>query len=156
MRWIALSLIVVLAAACGPSAEELAQQAAEAAAAAADSAVAEAQAAFDPSVFDTLTWENDQARLDRGGQVFTFSCEKCHGAEGLGDGGFVQNGDTLRPPSFADPNWALAGDVAGIREAIFVGTREGMPHWGLAGLHAESVDAVTTYILETLTAGDEG
>jgi mono/diheme cytochrome c family protein len=156
MRWIAIPLVFVMAVACGPSAEELAQQAAEAAAAAADSAMAEAEAAFDASVFDTLTWESDQARMDRGAQVYNFSCTKCHGDSGAGDAGFVLEGDTLQPPSFSDPAWAMAGDVDAVRRAIFVGTKEGMPHWGLAGLHAESVDAVTAHILENLAAGDEG
>jgi cytochrome c oxidase cbb3-type subunit 3 len=156
MRRIPLTLIILALAACGPSEEELAQRAAEAAAAAQDSAIAQAETMFDAAVFDTLTWESDQARLDRGAQVYNFSCTKCHGDDGAGDAGFVMNGDTLRPPSFADPEWAMAGDVEAIRQAIFVGTKEGMPHWGLEGLKAESVDAVTAHILSTMVGGDEG
>ena len=148
MRWIALPLVVaVVSVACGPSAEEQAAAAAQAAAAREDSLVAEANVAFDASVFDTLTWESPQARLARGQQVYTFSCAKCHGPAGTGEGGFVRGGDTLQPPSFREPNWALAGDTAGIRKAIFVGTAENMPHWGLEGLKAEAVDAVSHYIL---------
>ena len=151
MRWIALPLLVALAAsACGPSPEERAAAEAEAQAARQDSLLAAAEAAYDPSVFDTLTWEDSEARMARGAQVYNFSCSKCHGPEGLGDGGFVRAGDTLRPPSFREPTWPLAADEAAIRQAIFVGTGENMPHWGLEGLKAEAIDAVTFYIVEGL------
>lgn len=154
MRWIPLALVGSLALmACGPSAEEIAAAAAAAEAAAQDSLMNAASSAFDASVYDTITWEEPQKRLDRGQQVYNFSCSKCHGSEGLGDGGFVQGGDTLRPPSFREPTWRMAGDEPAIRQAVFVGTAENMPHWGLAGLKAEAVDAVTHYILEGFPAG---
>jgi mono/diheme cytochrome c family protein len=147
----------MVATACGPTEEELAQQALEAAAAQQDSLMAAATDMFDAEVFDTLTWEDDQERMDRGQQVYNFSCSKCHGSEGLGDAGFVMRGDTLRPQSFADPTWALATDTTALRRAIFVGTAEGMPHWGLEGLKAEAIDAVSAFILENFaTADDEG
>jgi mono/diheme cytochrome c family protein len=155
MRWITLGLVVVMAAACGPSAEELAQAAAEAARAEQDSLMAFAAETFDASVFDTLTWEDDQKKIDRGVQVYNFSCAKCHGAAGAGDGGWVSGADTLTPPSFADPAWAMGEDLNAIRRAIFVGTREKMPHWGLAGLKAEAVDAVSAHIL-TFRPAEEG
>jgi hypothetical protein len=41
----------------------------------------------------------------------------------------------------------MAGNAEAIREAIFVGTAEGMPHWGLEGLKPTQVDAVTAHIL---------
>jgi mono/diheme cytochrome c family protein len=149
MRWFALPLVVAtVTVACGPSAEEQAATAAAAAAAAQDSMMAEAVATFDAAVFDTLTWESPEKRMERGTQVYTFSCLKCHGPQGLGDGGFVQGADTLRPPSFREPTWPLAGDINAVRKAIFIGTKEGMPHWGLAGLKAEAVDAVSAHILE--------
>ncbi len=151
MRWFALPLVVALfAVACGPTEEEIAAEAAAAAAAAQDSMMAAAERMFDASVFDTVTWETPQKRADRGAQVYTFSCARCHGDDGLGDAGFVMAGDTLRPPSFREPTWPLAGDENAIRRAIFVGTKEGMPHWGLEGLKAEAVDAVAAYILEGL------
>lgn len=154
MRWIPLALVGSLALmACGPSAEEIAAAAAAAEAATQDSLMNAASAAFDASVFDTVTWEEPQKRMDRGQQVYNFSCDKCHGLEGLGDGGFVQGGDTLRPPSFREPTWRMAGDAAAIQQAIFVGTAENMPHWGLAGLNPKDVDAVTHYILEGFPAG---
>lgn len=154
MRWIPLALVCSLAlVGCGPSEEEIAAAAAAAEAAAQDSLMNAASAAFDASVFDTVSWETPEKRMERGQQVYNFSCDKCHGAEGLGDGGFVRGGDTLRPPSFREPTWRLAGDEAAIRQAIFVGTAESMPHWGLEGLKAEAIDAVAHFILEGLPTG---
>ena len=154
MRWIALPLAVALVTVtCGPSAEEQAAEAVTAAAAAEDSSMAAAEVAYDMSVFDTLTWESEEAALARGQQVYSFSCARCHGPGGLGDAEFVRGGDTLRPPSFREPTWPLAADTEGIRKAIFVGTTENMPHWGLEGLKAEAIDAVTLYILDGLGGG---
>ena len=85
--------------------------------------------------------------------VYQYSCRKCHGERGLGDAGFVRQGDTLIPPSFREPDWSLAQDKAALREQVFIGNAEGMPHWGLAGLKAKDVDAVATYILNVLLQG---
>jgi len=145
MRWIAMPLAIALAltgCASGESAEDEA---------AADSAAASMNAAldaYDPAAFDTVTWESEEAAVERGQVVYRFSCLKCHGERGLGDSGFVRGGDTLRPPSFREPDWPYAADKAGIREQVFVGTSEGMPHWGLTGLGPKDIDAVATYILE--------
>lgn len=149
MRWIPLAMVgslVLLG--CGPSEEQIAAAAAAADAAAQDSLMIVASSAFDASVYDTITWEDAQKRMDRGQQVYNFSCTKCHGPEGLGDGGFVRGGDTLRPPSFREPTWRMAGNEEAIRQAVFVGTAENMPHWGLEGLKPEAIDAVTHFILE--------
>jgi mono/diheme cytochrome c family protein len=145
MRWITLPLVFALAAsgcASGEPAEE------EAAADTAAASMASAVEAYDPTAFDTITWESEEAALERGQVVYRFSCLKCHGERGTGDTGFVRGGDTLRPPSFREPDWEFAGDKDGIRQQIFVGTAEGMPHWGLAGLGPKDIDAVATYILE--------
>lgn len=145
MRWIAMPLVVVLvASACAPG--EPTED--EAAADTAGASMVAAQEAYDPAAFDTITWETPEAALERGEVVYRFSCLRCHGDRGLGDAGFVRGGDTLRPPSFREPDWRLADDKAGIREQVFVGTLEGMPHWGLAGLGPKDIDAVATYILE--------
>lgn len=148
MRWIVMPMALLIAvSACGqnePSEEE---------SAAADSAAASmtaAQAAYDPAIFDTITWESQEAAVERGQVVYRFSCLKCHGERGLGDAAFVRGGDTLRPPSFREPDWEFSGNKDGIREQVFVGTLEGMPHWGLAGLGAKDIDAVAIYIVEGL------
>ena len=112
-----------------------------------------AQAAYDPAAFDTIEWESPQAAAERGAVVFRFSCEKCHGSQGYGDGGFVIDGDTVRPPSFREPDWRFADDHEGLREQIFVGTAAGMPHWGLEGLKPRDIDAVAIHLRETLRGG---
>jgi mono/diheme cytochrome c family protein len=118
--------------------------------------MAMAAEAYDPAAYDTITWDSLGAAVERGQVVYQFSCQKCHGADGAGEAGFVRGGDTLRPPSFAAPDWELAGDTAGIREQIFVGTAESMPHWGLAGLKPRDIEAVSIYILETMRPEEEG
>lgn len=113
--------------------------------------------AFDPAGFDTISWESSDEATERGGIVYQYSCVKCHGPGGFGDGGFVQNGVTLRPPSFHQTGWEYAGDLEGLRRMIFTGREGGMPHWGLEGLKYRDVDAVSHYILGDLRSdGSQG
>lgn len=112
-----------------------------------------AELAYDATAFDSISWETNTAAAERGAIVFRFSCEKCHGTEGLGDAGFVAQGDTVRPPSFRAADWRFADDHEALRQHIFVGTAQGMPHWGLEGLKARDIDAVATYIREGLRSG---
>jgi len=106
--------------------------------------------AFDSAAFDSIAWDSDQAAIDRGSLVFRISCEKCHGDGGRGNGGFVLEGDTLRPPSFLTAEWRFAEDPLGLRRQIFTGTIAGMPYWGLVGLKYRDVDAVARYITDFL------
>ena len=112
-----------------------------------------AMQAFDASVFDTIAWESDQARSERGGLVYRISCSKCHGEHGAGDGGFVMQGDTLTPPSFLRAEWPLAESPIGLRRYIFAGNVAGMPYWGLVGLKYRDIDAVAYFIESPLRAG---
>ena len=105
-----------------------------------------ALAQFDPAAFDTITWETPEDAVVRGSIVFSFSCKKCHGAQGYGDGGWVAAGDTLRPPSFHGPDWRFRDDHDGLTRQIFTGTAEGMPHWGLTELSLRDMDAVAQFI----------
>ena len=109
-----------------------------------------AEAAFDATVFDTIAWDGDQTAIDRGGLVYRISCSKCHGDGGRGNGNFVFQGDTLRPPSFLTTDWQYAEDGIGLREKIFSGNVAGMPYWGLVGLRYKDVDAVAEYIVDFL------
>lgn len=143
MRWIALSFAVVLITA-GCAREPQVQQTPP------DTMTPVAEAAYNPSMFDTITWESQDAALERGQTVYTYSCAKCHGPEGLGDAGVVTHGDTLRPPSFQDPGWRFADDKEGLRQQVFVGTAKDMPHWGLEGLKPRDVDAVAIFIINGL------
>jgi mono/diheme cytochrome c family protein len=112
--------------------------------------VAVAEAAFDPMAFDTIGWETPVDAINRGGLVFSISCSKCHGPQGRGNGNFVMQGDTLRPPTFLGADWRFADDPMGLRKRIFSGNVVGMPYWGLVGLKYRDVDAVATYITEYL------
>lgn len=105
-----------------------------------------AMAAFDSTVFDTITWKTNQEALERGGLVYRISCAKCHGDGGRGNGNFVLNGDTLRPPSFLAKDWHYADDPIGLRRQIYTGNVVGMPYWGLVGLKYRDLDAVARYI----------
>ena len=111
--------------------------------------VAMAEVAYDASAFDTIAWATPAARLERGGVVWTFSCQRCHGPDGRGGGELaVQHG--LEVPSVVAPDWAYAGVVPAIRHRIFVGHTGEMPNWGLHGLKYRDIDAVAAYIEEVL------
>jgi mono/diheme cytochrome c family protein len=137
---------LLLSAGCGGSGDREARNAP------ADS-TALAAALLTPETFDTIQWPSDSAALARGAVVWSYSCRKCHGDWGAGDGGFVQRGDTVRPPSFLAPDWQYATDRHGMRERVFTGTNDGMPHWGMVGLKPRDVDAVTLYIQRGLRGG---
>jgi len=144
MRWIVLPLALTLASA-SCAGEPEAQQTQPA-----DTLTAVAVAAYDATMFDSIAWDTEQAALDRGQVVYNFSCARCHGVGGAGDGGFVRGGDTLRPASFLREDWPYTDDKASLRQQVFIGTAEGMPHWGLEGLKPRDVDAVATFVLKGL------
>ena len=129
--------------ACGPDD----QAPAEAPSSARADSVALAMQTFDETVFDTIAWESDEVRAERGALVYNISCSKCHGPNGEGDAGFVMQGDTLRPPSFQQPQWGFAQAPLQLRRYIFSGNVAGMPYWGLVGLKYRDIDAVA-YFLE--------
>lgn len=147
-----LALFSALAA-CSNAAEEEAARQAAAAQAAADS-VEQARAMFDPAGFDTVTWETSDDALVRGSVVYSYSCARCHGRFGEGDGNFVTRGDTLRPPDMTVADWRFLDDPDGLREHIYTGTDHGMPNWGLEGLKYKDVDAVAVFLLEGLERSD--
>jgi len=109
-----------------------------------------AVAAFDSTVYDTIQWQTEDAAIERGGLVYRVSCLACHGEGGLGDRGFIFQGDTLRPPSFVAPTWQYANDLPALRRRIYTGSILGMPYWGLVGMTNKDVDAVARYILGAL------
>lgn len=135
--------------ACSSGEEDAAATPADASKAQADS-VMMAEEMYDETAFDTIAWESPEVAHERGKVVFQFSCRKCHGEAGLGDGGFVQGGVTLEPPNFLQDDWRFAEDRAGLRKQVFTGTAQGMPHWGFYGLKYRDIDAVATYIQEVL------
>ena len=109
-----------------------------------------AMEAFDPAAFDTIAWDSAQAAIERGGLAVRISCAKCHGDGGRGNGNFVIQGDTLRPPSFLAEDWRFAEDPVELRRQIYTGNVAGMPYWGLVGLKYRDIDAVARYIIDFL------
>jgi mono/diheme cytochrome c family protein len=101
--------------------------------------------------FDTIKWPSDSVALARGALVWSTSCQRCHAADGSGTAGFVQKGDTLRPPDFRADTWTLGRDREALRRQIYTGTEDGMPHWSLIGLKPRDVDATALYIQKVLT-----
>jgi mono/diheme cytochrome c family protein len=149
-------LMVVLLFGCGTGdeAEEVTPEArAEAMRAARADSVAQAMELFDASVFDTLTWENDNARWERGGVVWSFTCQRCHGADGTGKGPDAES-FAIAVPDITAADWQYADDVPGIREKIFVGHESEMPSMGLIGLSYPDVDAAAHYINDLLRSAE--
>lgn len=138
-------LLAALALGCGG---EPAQEA-PSPAARADAEVARADSAWDPAVFDTVTWNRAVTRSDRGRTVYYYSCSKCHGPEGEGQGSMARRNE-LEVPSIVAPDWAYDGRVDSIRRAVFVGHRSGMPSWGLTDLTLRDLDAVAYYVDDLL------
>ena len=148
MRRVSLALVLpALLAACGGGAKQE-----QAAGPAADSA-ALALEQYNPAVFDTISWPADSAQTNRGGVVWQFSCKKCHGQLGHGDGEglaeLAQAGDTIKPPNFST-DWKFGTDRDALIKAIYAGSKEGMPHWGVSGLKPRDIDAVGAYVLQNL------
>lgn len=150
MRWITLSAglaAVVGLAACEAEPEQTRLSEAE--------QVAAATTQFDPAAFDTVSWESDEAAIERGRDIFKWACAECHGETGRGDGGRVIDGDTIHPPSFHQDNWPYADDPVLLQEKVFVGNTLGMPHWGLRQMRPRDVVAVDKFIRLEMIQDDE-
>lgn len=143
-RLMALLLPLVLSACAGEPQESMETDTADA------DSVAMALAEFTPAMFDTIAWKADTAQTNRGAVVWMFSCRKCHGDTGHGDGGWVMDGDTLHPPSFHAAGWRFASSREDLLRYIYAGNASGMPHWGVVGLKPRDIDAVTAYIQKQL------
>jgi mono/diheme cytochrome c family protein len=142
---------VLLAAGCGPGAEEEAAQRAEDLRLARADSVATAETMYDSSVFDTIQWESQEATLERGALVWRVSCQKCHGMDGRGEGQLAQE-HGLQMPDLLAGDWQFAGDPTAIRHRVYVGHESAMPAWGLYGLAYRDVDAVAYHIEAVIRA----
>lgn len=151
MRWKVSLVVVALAGAalggCGrqESEADLAAQKQQAG----EESLRMAEEMFDASVFDTLTWESDEARMARGAVVYNSSCVKCHGESGGGNGEMAMARE-IQVPSFLAPEWEYAGDVDALRHRVFIGYSGDMPNWGLVGLKYRDIEAVAIYIGESM------
>jgi mono/diheme cytochrome c family protein len=152
---VAAAVAVMALTACGggPSAEEQRAQADAARRAARADSVAQALAAYDAAAFDTIQWASDNDMWERGGVVWSFSCQTCHGSDGMGQGETAVAA-SLDMPNLVAADWDKAGDLAAIRRSIYVGHESQMPSWGLVGLKYRDIDAVAHYIDDLLRATD--
>ena len=135
--------LVLIAAACSGEPEVDPEEALRAARA---DSVMKAEEAYDATVFDTITFEDEHARLERGAVVWRSSCQKCHGADLAGGGEWVERLE-IEVPSFQAPDWVYAGDVDALRHRVFVGHEGAMPNWGIVGLKYRDIDAVVGFII---------
>lgn len=149
------ALVLMLAAACGggSGADQQEEPSPEALQEARADSVQMAEAQFDPAAFDTISWNMPEERLERGAVVWNFSCRKCHGNEGLGDGELARV-EGLSMPMITAADWQYAGDVPAIRHRIYIGHESEMPSWGLYGLKYRDIDAVA-YHIEDVIRGQE-
>ena len=115
--------------------------------------MASAAERVDPALFDSISWESQGTALERGRTVYLYSCARCHGPKGAGDGRYRLAGTVLHPPTFLASDWRFAMDMDGLRAMIYAGAPHyGMPDWGDRGLTPRDVDAVARYITWTLWA----
>lgn len=115
--------------------------------------VAQATEMYEAAVFDTLTWDSDNVRWERGGVVWAFTCQRCHGADGTGNGEDAVTFD-IEMPDMTAADWRYADDLPAIRERIFVGHETEMPSMGLIGLAYTDVDAAAHYINDLLRSSE--
>ncbi|MEX0890995.1 MAG: c-type cytochrome [Gemmatimonadota bacterium] len=102
---------------------------------------------FSPEAFDTVGWPSDSAALERGAFVYRAGCSTCHGVDGRGDAGHVTPaGDTLHPPDFHRADFALGDDLQALRQKVYAGNVQGMPHWGLRRMDPRDIDAVARWV----------
>lgn len=118
--------------------------------------VATAGQQYHPATFDTVSWESQQAAIERGRDIYTWACAECHGEDGRGEAGRVIDGDTIQPASFQRADWEYADNPEALHRKVFVGNTLGMPHWGLRQMRPRDVVAVEQYIrLELVRNGEE-
>jgi mono/diheme cytochrome c family protein len=144
---------VILIGACGGGEEEPQVPREDALRAARADSVARAEEMYDALVFDTLTWEDDNARWERGGVVWSFTCQRCHGADGKGAGEDAVK-FSITVPDLTAGDWQSADDIPEIRHRIFVGHESEMPSMGLIGLSYPDVDAAAHYIVDLLRSSE--
>lgn len=111
--------------------------------------VAEAETAFSPALFDTITWASDSVRIEAGNLVYADECRRCHGTLGQGNTEYART-NGLDVPSLVRTDWQAGDDVEAIRRRVFTGHPAGMPVWGVGRLTPRQIDAAAFYIVHQL------
>jgi cytochrome c oxidase cbb3-type subunit 3 len=101
---------------------------------AAEAARLAAEGAVTPEALIALS--RDDATVARGHQVFTTTCQVCHGPNGGGNIG----------PNLTDSAWLYGGAPDHIYHTVTHGTPRGMPVWG-PQLGPARIQAVVAYLL---------
>lgn len=123
------------------------EEATDSAALTAADTVAMAYQAYSPEAFDTVNWPSDSVALERGQVVYRAGCGECHGEDGSGDALHVTTaGDTLHPPDFHRADFAMVDDLQALRQKVYAGNTQGMPHWGLRRMDPRDIDAVARWV----------
>ena len=151
-RALVACLAAAMLASCGPSAEEQAAARQESMRQARADSMAQAEAIYDAAAYDSISWAHADSALARGATVYRFSCQRCHGFLGHGDGDLATEHE-LEMPDITVEDWEYDGDLEAIRHRIFVGHESEMPNWGLHGLEYRDIDAVAKHIMAVIRGG---
>jgi mono/diheme cytochrome c family protein len=114
-----------------------------------DERVAAALAEFEILRFDTISWENDPARLQAGNEVYATTCRRCHGTVGEGQTDYARTRN-LDVPSLVEAEWQWSDSLAALRRQVYTGHAAGMPTFSLSGVTPREIDAVSAYIIYQL------
>lgn len=89
--------------------------------------------------YDAVTLLTEASDISAGKQLYSNSCVSCHRADGGGGIG----------PNLTDKHWILGGGIKNIFKTISLGGRpgKGMAAWSKAGLKAEQIQQVASYVL---------
>ena len=110
--------------------------------------IRQAELAYSSSLFDSVTWAEEEDRDELGNEIYAEKCRKCHGPMGRGETDYArERGLTI--PSLVEPQWAYAS-LDSLHKTIYVGHEEGMPGYGDGGITAREIDAVSSYVLNVL------
>ena len=110
--------------------------------------IAEAEEAYAPALFDSISWASDSIRAFEGNVVYAEMCTRCHGPLGRGATAYSRERG-LEIPSLVEADWPLA-NLDTLRHAIFVGHEGGMPIYGSNGITLREIDGSAYYILNLL------
>ena len=101
------------------------------------------------------TEQMDELPLVRGNRIYKSHCERCHGAEGRGDGPALADAGKRRGRDLSSSSWRRGADRASVRKVIEDGTPDGaMPAFGTV-LASSELGTIVDYVLslETSAAG---
>ena len=107
--------------------------------------VERAAAAYSPSLFDTIAWDDPETRITQGNVAYAEQCRRCHGTVGRGGTDYARARD-LTVPSLVQPEWVFA-NLDSLRRRVYTGHESGMPVFGDGTLDPRRIDATAAYIL---------